>query len=312
MGFSHLNSEGLPQMVDVSQKDATYRVAKASGRIYVGDKVIAAIQNSDMPKGDIFTTAKLAGIMAAKKTSELIPLCHNIFLSYVDISYSVNQEEGYIEAVSEVRTTAQTGAEMEALTAVLVFLETVYDMCKAVEKNMVITDVRVIEKRGGKSGDWSFVGVFSKSDKGLGRVVSINISKQKGTTKQPVSEAVLIENFGIEGDAHAGTGHRQVSLLDVTSIRKMEQYGLKGLCFGKFAENITTEGLDLSKIDIGTRLKIGDEVVLEISQIGKKCHGDGCEIARTVGVCIMPKEGLFARVIKGGKIKVGDCIEVMG
>lgn len=311
MDFSHLNGEGLPQMVDVSQKDVTHRVAKASGRIYVGDRVMAAIQNSDIPKGDIFTTAKLAGIMAAKKTSELIPLCHNIFLSYIDISYSVNQEEGYIEATSEVRTSAQTGAEMEALTAVLIFLETIYDMCKAIEKNMVITDVRVIEKKGGKSGDCSFDGAFGKNDRVLGRVVSINISKQKGTPKQPADEALLIKDFGIEGDAHAGAGHRQVSLLDVSSIRKMEKYGLKGLCFGKFAENITTEGLDLSRIDIGTRLKIGNDVVLEISQIGKKCHGDGCEIARTVGVCIMPREGMFARVLKGGKIKVGDCIEVM-
>ncbi|MBM7582771.1 cyclic pyranopterin phosphate synthase [Caldicoprobacter guelmensis] len=311
MDFSHLNGEGLPQMVDVSQKDVTYRVAKASGRIYVGERVMAAIRNSDIPKGDIFATAKLAGIMAAKKTSELIPLCHNVFLSHVDISYSVDQEHGYIEAVSEVKCAAHTGVEMEALTAVLIFLETIYDMCKAIEKNMVITDVKVIEKKGGKSGDWSLEGTFSKSDKGLGRVVSINISKQKGTIKQPISEAVLIEDFGIEGDAHAGPGHRQVSLLDVESIRKMEQYGLKGLCFGKFAENITTEGLDLGKIEIGTRLKIGGQAVLEISQIGKKCHGEGCEIARTVGVCIMPREGLFARVLRGGKIKVGDCIEVM-
>ncbi len=311
MDFSHLNGEGLPQMVDVSQKDVTQRVARASGRIYVGDKVMAAIQNSDIPKGDVFTTAKLAGIMAAKRTAELIPLCHNIFLSYIDILYSVNEEQGYIEATSEVRTSAQTGAEMEAITAVLIFLETIYDMCKALEKNMVITDVRVIEKKGGKSGDWSFDNMFGKSDKGLGRVVSINISKQKGTSKQPVNEAVLIQDFGIEGDAHAGAGHRQVSLLDVSSIRKMEKYGLKGLCFGKFAENITTEGLDLSKIDIGTKLKIGDDVVLEISQIGKKCHGDGCEIARTVGVCIMPREGLFARVLQGGRVKVGDPIKVL-
>jgi cyclic pyranopterin phosphate synthase len=308
MDFSHLDSEGLPQMVDVSSKDVTQRMARASGRIYVGDKVMAAIQKADMPKGDIFAAAKLAGIMAAKRTWELVPLCHNIFLSYVDISYSIDKDQGYIEAVSEVRANAKTGVEMEALTAVLIFLETIYDMCKAVEKNMTITDVKVIEKKGGKSGDWSLA---DGSDKNQGKVVSINISKQKGTTKQPVDEAVLIQDFGIEGDAHAGAGHRQVSLLDISSIKKMESYGLKGLCFGKFAENITTEGLDLNKIDIGTRLKIGHDVVLEVSQIGKKCHGGGCEIARTVGVCIMPKEGLFARVLQGGRVKVGDSIRIL-
>lgn len=306
MEFSHLNKNGEANMVDVSRKDITERIAKAYGRIYVGNDVIKAIENKEIPKGDIFTTAKIAGIMAAKRTSELIPLCHNIFLSYIDISYSINKEEGYIEAISEVKTKAQTGAEMEAITAVLIFLETIYDMCKAITKDMLITDVRLIEKTGGKSGHY----VYMDKNNKLAKVISINISKQKGTAKQAVEEAIVIEDFGIDGDAHAGNGLRQISILDISSIKKMEEYGLKGLCFGKFAENITTEGLDIEKIKLGTKLKVGDEVILEISQIGKKCHGDGCEIARTVGVCIMPKEGLFARVLKGGKIKVGDKIEI--
>lgn len=307
MDFSHLNEKGMPTMVDVSDKDETYRVAKAVGRIYVGEDVIRKIEDNQIPKGDIFTTAKLAGIMAAKKTSELIPLCHNIFLSYVDISYKINKEEAFIEATSEVRAKAQTGAEMEAITAVLIFLETIYDMCKSITKNMNITDVRLIEKMGGKSGHY----VYEDKNKKIARVLSINISKQKGTPKQAINEAVVIEDFGIEGDAHAGNGLRQISILDISSIKKMEEYGLKGLCFGKFAENITTDGLDISKIKLGTRLRVGDEVLLQISQIGKKCHGDGCEIARTIGVCIMPTEGLFARVLRGGKIKVGDVVEIL-
>lgn len=306
MEFTHLNKEGMPQMVDVSNKKITERIARASGRIYVGSDVIRAIEENRVPKGDIFSVAKIAGIMAAKKTSELIPLCHNIFLSYVDISYTINEQQGYIEAVSEVKTQSQTGAEMEAITAVLIFLETIYDMCKAIKNDMVISDVRLIEKIGGKSGHYVF-----DERKSVAKVISINISRQKGTPKEPVEEALVIENFGIEKDAHAGSSHRQVSLLDISSIKKMEEYGIKGLCFGKFAENITTEGLDVSKIQLGTKLKVGDDVILEISQIGKKCHGDGCEIARTVGVCIMPKEGLFARVLKGGKIRVGDSIEIL-
>ncbi len=306
MEFTHFDKDGLPKMVDVTSKEPSFRVARASGKIFVGKDVIEAIENGLLPKGDVFATAKVAAINAAKKTSELIPLCHNIFLSFVDVSYRIDREEGYIEAVSEIKTEAKTGAEMEAITAVVIFLETVYDMCKAVKKDMVITDVRLIEKSGGKSGHY----IFENENK-TAKVVSINISRQKGTPKEPVSEAVLIENYGIEGDAHAGTSHRQVSLLDISSIKKMEQYGLKGLCFGKFAENITTENLDLQKISLGTKLKIGNNVLLEISQIGKKCHGSGCEIARLVGVCIMPKEGLFAKVLKGGKIKAGDIIEIL-
>lgn len=144
----------------------------------------------------------------------------------------------------------------------------------------------------------------------MARIISINISENKGTPKKAVNEAVLIEDYGIENDAHAGSGIRQVSILDISSINKMKEYGIDGLCFGKFAENITTEGLDIGKIKLGSKLRVGD-CLIEISQIGKKCHGNGCEIAKTVGVCIMPTEGLFAKVLKGGKIRVGDDIEIL-
>jgi Uncharacterized protein conserved in bacteria len=139
------------------------------------------------------------------------------------------------------------------------------------------------------------------------KVISVNTSEKKGTIKAPVAEINLIEDFGIEGDAHGGKGIRQVSLLGVESLNKFREHtNIKGLCSGKFAENITTEGITLYKLPIGTKLKIG-EALLEVSQIGKECHG-GCEIRNTVGSCIMPKEGIFAKVIKGGKIKAGDEI----
>ncbi|WP_353684614.1 MOSC domain-containing protein [Thermodesulfovibrio sp. 3907-1M] len=139
-----------------------------------------------------------------------------------------------------------------------------------------------------------------------GKVVSINISKNKGTTKKAVSEAMVIENSGIEGDAHAGSHwHRQISLLSIESIEKMRSKGLN-LNYGDFAENITTEGVDLLSLPVGTKLKVG-ECILEITQHGKSCHSK-CEIFKTIGDCIMPKEGVFARVLKGGKIKVGDEI----
>lgn len=139
-----------------------------------------------------------------------------------------------------------------------------------------------------------------------GKVLSINISTAKGTPKTSVNPGVLIEDFGFEGDAHAGKWHRQVSLLAIESIEKSKGMPTNGLCHGVFAENITTQGIELYTLPVGTRLQIG-EAVIEITQIGKECH-EGCAIKKTVGKCIMPKEGVFARVIKGGKIFKNDSI----
>lgn len=140
----------------------------------------------------------------------------------------------------------------------------------------------------------------------IGRIVSINISENKGTTKKAVKEATVIENYGIQGDAHAGSHwHRQISLLGIESIQKMKDKGLS-LNYGDFAENITTEGIDLLSLPLGTKLQVG-ECLLEITQHGKSCHSK-CEIFKIVGDCIMPREGVFAKVLKGGKIKVGDRI----
>jgi len=141
-----------------------------------------------------------------------------------------------------------------------------------------------------------------------GIVISINISHKKGLKKTPVKEAIVNER-GIVGDAHAGEWHRQISLLAEESIEKMRELGLK-IGYGDFAENITTKNIDLSKLRIGQKIRVGKEVILEITQIGKKCH-DECEIKRLIGKCVMPKEGVFARVISGGKIKVGDEIIVL-
>jgi len=143
------------------------------------------------------------------------------------------------------------------------------------------------------------------------RVIAVCRSDTKGVSKEPIAEGVLKEEFGLEGDAHADGGwHRQVSLLATESIEKMRALGLD-LKPGDFAENLTTEGIELMILPVGTRLTVGKEVILEISQIGKECHV-GCAIFKQVGKCIMPKEGVFARVIKGGKVKAGDAIEVRG
>ena len=140
-------------------------------------------------------------------------------------------------------------------------------------------------------------------------LVAVSISATKGVKKDNVPQAKVLVNFGLEGDAHAGDWHRQVSLLAVESIDKMRCRGLE-LKPGDFAENITTRGIDIPNLPIGTKLRLGDEVVLEVTQIGKACH-HGCAIKQAVGDCVMPREGIFARVLKGGIIQPNDTIEIL-
>lgn len=143
----------------------------------------------------------------------------------------------------------------------------------------------------------------------MAKVLSINISDKKGIIKTPIKEGKFIEEYGLDNDAHAGKWHRQVSLLAKESIDKMIKMGIEDLTEGKFAENITTEGIVLHELPVGTKLKIG-ETIQEVTQIGKECH-KGCAIKNQVGTCIMPTEGIFTRVIKGGMVKEGDFIEIL-
>ncbi|MGO9612014.1 MAG: MOSC domain-containing protein [Dissulfurispiraceae bacterium] len=140
-----------------------------------------------------------------------------------------------------------------------------------------------------------------------GRICSINISDKKGMRKKPIDQVTISENYGIAGDAHASSEwHRQVSLLALESINKMRELGLD-VKPGDFAENITTEGLDLLSLPVGTRVKIGKSVIGEVSQIGKECHAR-CAIYYQAGDCVMPKEGIFLRILEGGNIRNGDTI----
>ncbi len=141
------------------------------------------------------------------------------------------------------------------------------------------------------------------------KIVSISTSKKKGTVKKQINEAELIVNHGISGDAHAGDWHRQVSFLSSESIEKTRQQGLD-VTFGDFAENVATEGIDWKEVPIGTKVRLGEEAEVEITQIGKECHNK-CAIYYKAGDCIMPKEGIFAKVVKGGKIRCGDIITMM-
>ena len=246
----------------------------------------------------MLSVAQVAGIMGAKNTPQQVPMCHTILLTGADIEFEV--KEDCIDIYCTTKTTGKTGVEMEALVGCSTAALTIYDMCKAIDRGMVIEEVKLMEKVGGKSGHYK---------RGVGEVLDVNISKEKGVIKTPVEVGNLIENFGLEGDAHGGDWHRQISLLAVESIDKMKAMGLPDLKDGDFAENITTKGLILHEIPVGTKFKIGD-AILEVTQIGKKCH-KGCAIKQKVGSCIMPTEGIFAKVLKGGPIKKGDKIELL-
>ncbi len=155
--LTHFDKNGNPSMVDISQKDTTVRVAVANGKIIMKPNTLKRILDLDIKKGDVLNVAKLAGIMAAKKTDQLIPLCHSIPLSYVNVDLEPNTEESSINITAEASLVGKTGVEMEALTAVSVAGLTIYDMCKAIDRDMILTNVRLMHKSGGKSGEFNAV-----------------------------------------------------------------------------------------------------------------------------------------------------------
>lgn len=154
-GLTHFDQTGQAHMVDVGAKDDTHRIAIASGVIRMQPETLAIIQSGTAKKGDVLGIARIAAIMAAKRTSDLIPLCHPLALTRVTVDFEVDAERAQVTCTVQVETRGKTGVEMEALTAVQVGLLTIYDMCKAVDRGMVMSEVRVREKHGGKSGDWS-------------------------------------------------------------------------------------------------------------------------------------------------------------
>ena len=152
--FTHFNENGRAKMVDVSEKSETSRTAVAAGRVRMDHETFELVKTGGMKKGDVLGAAQIAGIMAAKRTPDLIPMCHSLLLSGVDMAFELNDADCAVDITATVRCQGVTGVEMEALTAVSVAALTVYDMCKAVQKDMEITDIRLLEKTGGKSGTY--------------------------------------------------------------------------------------------------------------------------------------------------------------
>jgi len=153
-GFTHFNDEGRAKMVDVSAKPATDRVAKAAATVYLNAETFAMVIEGRAKKGDVLAVAQVAGIMAAKKTGDIIPMCHPLALHGVDISFGLDSEKCTIKIVASARCRGETGVEIEALTAASVAALTVYDMCKAVQRDIVISDIKLLYKSGGKSGEF--------------------------------------------------------------------------------------------------------------------------------------------------------------
>jgi cyclic pyranopterin phosphate synthase len=321
MGLTHFNEEGRARMVDVSEKPKTQRVARAAGKVLMRPDTLELVRTGGMRKGDVLAVAQVAGIMAAKRCWELVPMCHPVQLTGVDVSFAY--EEDGIAFTATTRCCGETGVEMEALTAASVAALTIYDMCKAHQRDMAITEVRLLEKDGGKSGhfvraegddptaplDASAAAAPAASELPRGTVVATCISEKKGTRKHPVDSIELVVGKGIAGDAHAGTWHRQVSLLANESVDLMRAKGI-GLAPGDFAENVLTRGIDVKSLPVGTTVAVGPARMV-VTQIGKTCHND-CEIRRLTGMCVMPTDGIFCVVTHGGIVRAGDEVRVMG
>jgi cyclic pyranopterin monophosphate synthase len=324
--LTHIDSTGQARMVDVGGKEVTRRAARAGARVSMAPATLRLLQQQALPKGDVLAVAKVAGIMAAKRTSGLVPLCHPLSLDQVDLTFTVAERDSRVDIECTTRTKDRTGVEMEALVGATVAAITIYDMCKAVDRGIVIGDIRLLEKTGGKedyvrpadvraaepapfptAAGLSSVAAVGPLAAPAGTVVAVNVSAAKGERKKPLPEVLLRVDHGIEGDAHAGPWHRQVSLLAQESIDKMTAQGLD-VGPGDFAENITTAGVEVAALPLQTTLELG-EALVEVTQIGKECHSR-CAIYEQAGDCVMPREGIFVRVLRGGRVAPGDLVRV--
>jgi len=297
------------RMIDVTQKAETERQAVAKARVKMKPATLELIRRGKIAKGDVLTVAQTAGIMAAKQTPRLIPLCHPLLLTNVAVEFYLPENGDCVEITASAKGVGKTGFEMEALVAVAVAGLTIYDMCKGVDRGMTIEEIHLVRKSGGKSG--TYVANEHKGNRGPGKIVAVCVSQKKGP-KKPVDQGLLKQDYGFVGDAHAGTT-RQVSLLAIETVNKMLS-ALEGINParmhsqhidirpGDSAENLLTKGIDLISLHVGTRMCIGNEAILEVSQIGKAFHQPG--------FYLLPLEGIFARVVQGGVVKPGDNLTI--
>jgi len=296
-------------MIDVTGKAETERQAVAKGKVKMKPATLELIRRGEIEKGDVLAGAQTAAIMAAKETPHLIPLCHPLLLTNVTVEFYLPENADFIDITASAKGVGKTGFEMEALVAVAVAALTIYDMCKGVDSGMIIEEIHLVRKSGGKSG--TYVASEHKGGSEGGQIVAVCLSQRKGP-KKPTDQGLLKQDHGFVGDVHAGSA-RQVSLLAIETVNKMlsalesinpdrmRSQDIK-INPGDSAENLLTEGIDLMSLHIGTRIYIGREAILEVTQIGKAFHRPG--------FYLLPLEGVFARVVQGGVVKPGDHLRV--
>ncbi len=289
------------RMVDVTDKEPSRRRATAAAEVRLAADTIQSLLSGRLPKGDVIATARLAGIMAAKQTPQLLPLCHSVPLTHVEVNLTPMPSLQRVCLQATATAVAGTGVEMEALTAAGVAALTVYDMCKGVDRAAEIRHIRLLTKQGGRSGYWQADGV--------GRVVAVSLSQQRGTSKHNVEQIELQMDAGVRGDVHAGPGLRQVSLLASESIAAARARGLQAGP-GDFAENVTTEGLVLPSLPVGTHLLLGTSALGVVTQIGKSEESPS-EIRRLMGDSLIPREGIFIGILQPGRLRPDDLIQVL-
>lgn len=289
---------GKIRMVDVGEKEVTERVSVGFGMISLKRETVEAIRASKLPKGDVLTTARIAGIMGAKRVPEIVPLCHNIPLHVVDLK--LNLKPRGIEALSFVKTSYHTGAEIEALTAVNTALITAYDMVKSMDPGAAIKSARVIYKSGGKSG-----AVHMPAMKGRVFSLAAGEKKTRGGIKTR-KERVECDSGGIVGDGHY-RHEWQVSILSLCELSYMDSDMVKAIeaGFNNRYVNLVVTGLDSTGIDSGDRIVFSKGVEMKVKAFGKeggKCRR-GWEGAGAM-------HSIYADVVKGGIIEVGESIEL--
>ena len=301
------DTDNSPSMVNVNYKEESLRSATAKARVRLNASTLTLIRARRVPKGDVLSVSKVAGIQAAKQTAGLIPLCHPIMMGHTAIEFDTSSGDDVIEVISTVSGIGRTGFEMEALVAASVASLNIYDMCKGFDRGIVVEDLRLVRKSGGKSGTYN----SEPPSRQKGRLVAVCVGTNLGP-KSPVEEGVLEKELGLTGDIHAGTV-RQVSLLSVEMIRRFTSAleGLNPLMMassgvqvrpGYSGENLVTEGIDLANLPLGTRLRVGGQALLEVMQIGKQFHKPG--------YYLLPLAGVFARVVESGTVRGGDEVVV--
>ena len=282
------------KMINVSEKQETHRRARAIARLLVEKETIKLIKEGRIEKGDPVEASKLVGLSGTKFTAQVLPFCHPIRVTSAKVETKL-YDEGIIEIYSEVECIDRTGTEMEALMACGMAALNYYDMLKRYDRWIKITDLRLLEKEGGKSGHVKLDYEFK------GKVIFLGKSEKRGL-KDKVQSLKLVENFGVEGDVHAGT-ERQVSLFPLEALSKVPKDKFT-FPLDQLTENISTLGIPEYLLLPGKRLRIG-EAELEILEIGKE------ELVEEGKPYAVSRWGRFCRVIKGGVVNLYDDVEIL-